>query len=612
MNSNWSKLPKSVFACMLTGVIANHAVNLNTIHAAKKSSKKFEGYLITSSSNLIDKSALLELTSLKPRSKWKPWRKKTDFDQQIIAEDLKKMTRKMEIDGFYDSEIKSTTVSTKEADHFMVDVDVKTGPIAITQNIDIDLPSNESFNIHQVIDNIPLKANESFSETKFQASREWILTELLNTGHYWAEVTPLAQLDQKNSIAKVKYKIIPGPRTQFGKTEIKGNFGISKSLILREFQHQEGEVFDLGKLMSTRTKLVATRWFRSVVITPDPKAQKGAVSVPITMELIEAEPRTIGIGLGMGSEVGPRAKVSWQHRNYTGRGWNNKVHLEASQIDVRLKSSLNIPYAWSPYGKLRFDASYQFETEEDYDLYLGEVSGAWSHPWRRSSIELGFVGKHQIHESDLSLRQSLGSPSEQSLLFGPKLSISRSLALFSKGPKVALASDIEILNDMADKGSALWRYQISARSQQTLPWDWMSFQKIKLGWADHLSGKSMPVSERYYTGGSGKVRGYSRRNIGPRNLQGDRLGGLSLWQWSQEFQHELLGVENLMGALFLDAGQLDLSTNGLQMSEFRYGYGFGVGYKLPMGVAKLDFGFPANPKPWDSNFQIHFDFGASL
>ena len=82
-------------------------------------------------------------------------------------------------------------------------------------------------------------------------------------------------------------------------------------------------------------------------------------------------------------------------------------------------------------------------------------------------------------------------------------------------------------------------------------------------------------------------------------------------EYTLEAQHPMW-LDNLIGAIFWDAGQVDLKTLGFTLEEFRHGLGAGVGYALPMGIMRLDVGVPLGRKEWESAFQIHFDFGATF
>lgn len=577
---------------------------------AKEAPEVFKGWRFET--DVIKPSELNDFTELKRRAKWAFWRDHIVYDKKKAAKDLQRLKRYMEVEGFYDGRLSSSKVPVKNG--VELQVALKEGRRCQVQEVVYQFDAREGLKdayLAKFIELVPMTSGSDFSETQLQLSQEILLNALLNKGHYWASIKPTVQLHRKKGEAKVRFKVHVGPITRMGKTTIKGNEHIAEYLIRREFIHQQGDAFNMSHLMNSRHALVKTRWFSSVVMTPDPKAPEGSDHVNVVLKVVEAEPRTIGIGVGVGSEEGPRLKTRWKHRNFLKKGWQQSVGFEVSKLNLSIQSGLDIPYAFRKDGHLRFELNYGLDNEEDYEAWLGDLIGTWARPLGKSRWEMGATFKTQEHDSDGTLLSAIGDPSETALMLGPHMRLTRPIHLKKLDWKLEASISGLWMFDVGSKGSAFWRHGLGLKSEQAWPMDWKGLQRLRLGWMDAWQGGSVPVSERYYTGGSGKVRGYERRIIGPRSAAGDRLGGTSLAEASFEWQHGLV-VENLIGAIFCDAGQLDLDWQGVQLSEFRLGVGAGVGYALPMGLMRLDIGIPLERRSWEAPFQIHFDFGAQL
>jgi len=115
----------------------------------------------------------------------------------------------------------------------------------------------------------------------------------------------------------------------------------------------------------------------------------------------------------------------------------------------------------------------------------------------------------------------------------------------------------------------------------------------------------VPISERFFGGGSTSHRGFPDNQAGPRDpLTGFPLGGNALVFHSTELRFPLLG-DNISGVLFHDMGNVykDLGSisfrvhqNGL--TDFNYmvhAAGFGIRYKTPVGPVRLDLAYSINP-----------------
>ena len=86
--------------------------------------------------------------------------------------------------------------------------------------------------------------------------------------------------------------------------------------------------------------------------------------------------------------------------------------------------------------------------------------------------------------------------------------------------------------------------------------------------------------------------------------------GGNLVEGSVELRHPI--TEKLGAAVFLDGGQVSLKSFDFPFDDLRYGAGFGVRYKSPVGPLRLDLGFPFRPPNGDPRWQIHVGVGAAF
>src|SRR5260370_36191656 len=109
---------------------------------------------------------------------------------------------------------------------------------------------------------------------------------------------------------------------------------------------------------------------------------------------------------------------------------------------------------------------------------------------------------------------------------------------------------------------------VEARKYRIIGWRTVLGARLKVGLSDTLSKVGdVPLSERFYSGGEGSVRGYGRRRIGPLSESNDPLGGLSLIDGAAELNPPPFW--KLDGAWSFDCGQFEtkpqyLPVNALQ------------------------------------------------
>jgi translocation and assembly module TamA len=115
---------------------------------------------------------------------------------------------------------------------------------------------------------------------------------------------------------------------------------------------------------------------------------------------------------------------------------------------------------------------------------------------------------------------------------------------------------------------------------------------------------TLPASVRFFTGGSTTVRGYSYNSLGPKDANGEVVGGKYLLVGSLEFEHKF--TPRWAWAVFYDIGNAIDDFN----DPLKEGAGGGIRWQSPVGPVRLDVGFALseNTRPWE----IHFNIGPDL
>jgi len=148
------------------------------------------------------------------------------------------------------------------------------------------------------------------------------------------------------------------------------------------------------------------------------------------------------------------------------------------------------------------------------------------------------------------------------------------------------------------------------RFYQPLVAGFVSATRLRLGTAEPF-GKhdEVPLFERFYAGGIDSVRGYGRRRIGP--LVDDKpIGGRTVVEGSAELRHPI--TEKVGAAVFIDGGQLSGRSFDFPFGRLRYGAGFGLSYRSPVGPLRVDLGIPFQPPDGDQHWQVHVSLGSKF
>ncbi|HBL29998.1 MAG TPA: hypothetical protein DD490_24425 [Acidobacteria bacterium] len=134
-------------------------------------------------------------------------------------------------------------------------------------------------------------------------------------------------------------------------------------------------------------------------------------------------------------------------------------------------------------------------------------------------------------------------------------------------------------------------------------------QSVRAGWAHAFSGQELLRAERFFAGGELSVRGYDTESLGPREELGSLvrpLGGEALFVLNQELRVAL--PFDLTGLVFFDAGQV-WDTAGDLGTDLAKTLGLGLRARLPIGLFRLDVGFPLDRREGDESYKLYFGFG---
>jgi len=118
---------------------------------------------------------------------------------------------------------------------------------------------------------------------------------------------------------------------------------------------------------------------------------------------------------------------------------------------------------------------------------------------------------------------------------------------------------------------------------------------------------AIPIDERFFIGGSTTVRSFGARDLGPHDRGGNPIGGEFYTVFNVEYTFPIYG--ELLGAVFVDAGNLLPDARSPGLDDMRYAIGAGLRYNLPIGPIRLDYGVNPSPRSNEDFGAFHFSFG---
>jgi outer membrane protein insertion porin family len=141
---------------------------------------------------------------------------------------------------------------------------------------------------------------------------------------------------------------------------------------------------------------------------------------------------------------------------------------------------------------------------------------------------------------------------------------------------------------------------------------WLTFlANAELGYADGLDGKPLPFFKNFYAGGVGSVRGFETASLGPRDINGDALGGNRRVIGNLEFLFPMPGIKDKSVRLstFIDAGYVWGTLQNPSVDDIRASTGLAVSWDSPVGPLKFSFSYPFRTEEGDKLERFQFQLG---
>ena len=117
----------------------------------------------------------------------------------------------------------------------------------------------------------------------------------------------------------------------------------------------------------------------------------------------------------------------------------------------------------------------------------------------------------------------------------------------------------------------------------------------------------VPLSERFFAGGSNTLRGFASDTVGGLILSGFNAGGEALFVLNEEWHFPIW--RGLRGELFLDAGNVYPTIHDFDPTDLRSSAGTGLRLDTPIGPIRVEYGWKLDRRPDESRGILLFAIG---
>lgn len=521
------------------------------------------------------------------------WRVKKIFEQadNDIAKALK-------VYGYYQPVIKKTLNFDENC--WQAEFVIDKGKPVLLQAFSVlilgEAEADPAFN--QLLKAIPFKKGKPVSHQKYETVKSDLKSLALERGYINAAFTARKlEIDPVNYSARINIVFESGPRFYFGDIHIQQDI-LDPEFVKRFISIEEKEYYSSKKLAQIYNNMADSTYFKTIEIRPEiDRAENNRV--PIDIVLYPQKKHSYELGIGYDTNYGPIASGSYTNRRLNQYGHSFTAAFDVSPILSTVESRYIVPLEHPNTDNLSAGLGYKHEEPDTFvsDLFKFSLQrqSMYTSGWQQilfldishETYKAGDVdnsafllipgGRWHFTEANAEVRATEGYHVEFSLA----------------GTHEAVLSDVSFIQASA-----------GAKWITTAPWYGRFIYRADLGATLVDQFDNLPATYRYYAGGTQSIRGYSYKELGPKDSNGVIIGGKMLSVFSLEYEKfidESWGV-----AAFIDTG----NAYNLDDISFKTGVGLGVRWNSPVGPVRVDFAIPLGES--DSSFQIHFAAGAQL
>ena len=570
---------------------------------------------------------------------WFTWYTKRDqYSREKLAGDLESIRSWYLNRGYLDYRLDSVqvTIAPNKEDVF-ISINIHEGLPYKVKTVKVE---GEQLGLNDQLSELtkPVKIGETYNAESVNQVSSAIKDKLSVLGYAFATANPNPVTNSADHTVDVVYTVDPGRRAYVRNVFVTGNTRTRDEVVRREVRQYEASWFDSDKVKLSRDRIDRLGFFDEVTAEPVP-VPGTRDEVDLKVHVKERPTGSISLGAGFSSSDGIILSAGISQNNIFGTG--NSASIEASNSDSTRTYALSLtqPYV-TPEGVSRTIDVYDRRVDLD-DLDVANVmyetlGAAVSYGIPVTELDRIFLGA-KIEQTKVTLRGTRGSGDASPERYWDYVDN------FGKDPK-SIAATFGWSRDSRDNALApnkgryqrvsgevslpvldLRYYKVSYQLQQYWPLSknvTLAFN-TELGYAGAYGDKEYPFFKNFYAGGIGSVRGYETSSLGPRDTNGDNMGGQKLFDFSTELYVPLPGADRTLRAFgFFDGGWVwgsggsgsnqGTDTSNVSLSDLRYSVGVGVAWISPLGPLKFSLAFPLNKKKGDDVQRFQFQIGTSF
>ncbi len=543
-------------------------------------------------------------------------------DSGVYQKDILKLDM-FRVEGFYHDHgflrikvLEPRIEINKKSREVHIAIPVEEGPQFRVKTL--DLSDDDAVSPDEIQKSIQTKVGDIYNVSQLRQDILTITDLYSQKGYAYADANPISKLNDEDRTVDLSIEVDKGKKVYVGNIEILGNIKTRDNVIRREFRLKEGELFDGSKLKRSKQRVNNLNFFEDVKI--DTHRGQDPDLIDILTTVTERPTGSFSVGAGFSSVENLIFTTSITQDNLLGNGQRLSLNAQLSSIRSDFNLSFTEPRLFDSEILFGVDA---FNEEQDFLSFDSQSIGG--------GIRLG---KNISEYDSVNLRYRFEdvevtgvAADDETEFFKNETRVTSRIA-----PTYVHDSRDNFLNpsrgwrhvvgfELAGLGGAKFTKSFYEVTYYHPLWGKLvGAAHARINYAAGYGGEKLPSFERYFMGGPTSLRGFTIEDVGPKDRDGDPVGGNQALLLNLELQYPF--TKSFRGFVFYDRGNVygsrpdtgtaSTTSDNFDLGKMRSSVGAGIRFISPFGPLGFAYGIKLDKETGEEAAEFHFSAGSAF
>ncbi len=539
------------------------------------------------------------------------------YQPEVLERDLYRIRQYYLSRGYLDVEVRDPEVEPyKNGKRLRITIPIEEGDVYDISRVSVQ--GVDTFEPSAVSNLVELKRGEVASLDAIRNAASSIRDYYNRRGYIDTVVRPDLKADLESRSVEVAFDVREGEKAFIRDVLIEGNTRTKDEVIRRELVVYPGELYDETRIRTSEARVRNLRYFEYVRTAPRATPEPDEYDVVFEVQEKKTGQFIVGLGFSSVDDLIGFAEVQQGNFNlfgppFTGGGQKLKLRLQVGTERRDVEVSFTEPWFLNRRLSLSLDLfqhDRRFLSDDYSQRNTGGRIGVGKAVGRFNRLNLSYTLQEiDVYDVDDSATEIIKAEEGARVKSAMRLSLihdSRdSFFVSTRGNRTSLSGELA----GGPLGADTDLYLLELRSTQYWPL-WFGHVLNLRGEAsvveEYGDSDRVPIFDRLFMGGPRDIRAFDFRDVGPKDEEGEPIGGRSSAYAVAEYTVPIVSMLRLAG--YYDIGMVWPDAYQFDVEDYNSGIGVGARIDIPGFPFRLDYAWPLEADEFNDSSSGRFSF----